>query len=65
MDSNASHKYLGRYFTKTTRVMPNIGFTASPDSTKITPDNIGKTIDKLNHDFPTICCVWLNKTSLE
>ena len=36
-------------------VMRNIGFATSPDRTTVTPENHGATIDKMDHELPTIC----------
>ena len=35
--------------------MRKIGFTTSAYSTKITPENIGSTIEQMDPDFPTSC----------
>ena len=40
--------------TKIIRVMKNIEFTTSPESTTTTPLNIGATIEKMAHELPTI-----------
>ena len=55
MDYNPSHEFLGKTLTKIIRVMQNIVFTTSPDVTTITQENIGATIDQVDHEFPTIC----------
>ena len=36
------------------RVMQNIEFTTSPDSTTISPEKLGSAIGKIAHEFPTI-----------
>ena len=35
--------------------MQNIGFTTSPDRTKIAPETLGETIEHMAHYLPTIC----------
>ena len=49
MYSNPLHKSIGKPLTKIIRVMQNIVFTASPDSTVMTPEKIGATIDQMAH----------------
>ena len=46
MDYNPARKSLGNFLTKIIRVMQNIGFTTSQDSTTIAPENLGATVDK-------------------
>ena len=53
-NSNPSHNSLGEPLIKIIRLIQNIGFTTSPDRTKITPENIWATIDQMGHDIPTI-----------
>ena len=36
-------------------VMQKIRFSTSPESTTITLENIGATIDQMYHELPTIC----------
>ena len=55
MSYNSCHKSIGRTLTKIIRMTQNIGFTASPERTTITPENIGDTIEKMDHELPTIC----------
>ena len=55
MKYNPSHEFLGKTLTNIIRVMRNVEFTTSPDSTTITPENIGATIEKMARWFPTIC----------
>ena len=54
INSNPFHKPLGETLTKIIRVMRNIGFTTSADSTTIAPGKLGATIEKNSHDLPTI-----------
>ena len=35
--------------------MQSIGFTTSPDSTTITSEKLGATIDKMAHELLTVC----------
>ena len=49
VDSNPSHNYPGKPLKNIIRVVQNIGFPTSPDRTKITPENIGVTIEKMDH----------------
>ena len=49
MNYNTSHKSLGNTSKKR-----NIEFTTSPDSTTITPEKLGTTIEKTAHYLPTI-----------
>ena len=46
--------------TSIIRVMQNIEFTTSPDSTTITPENIGETIDQMARESPIICSLVSN-----
>ena len=46
MESNPSHKSFGKTLKKIIRIMQNIGFTTSLDSTTNTPEKIGATIEK-------------------
>ena len=55
MDYNPARKSLGNFLTKIIRVMQNIGFTTSQDSTTIAPENLGATVDKMDNYFRTIC----------
>ena len=48
-------KNLGKPPTKLTRVIKNIGLYTSPGSTKITPENLGETIEQMDHELPIIC----------
>ena len=52
---NTLHESLGKPLIKNIRVMQNIGFTTSPNSTTSTPENLGETIDQMTHWLPTIC----------
>ena len=54
MDYNPSHKYLGKCLAKTIRVIHNIGSTTPLDSNTITPENLGATIEQMDHEFPNI-----------
>ena len=54
MNSDPSHKFLGKTLTKIIRVIRKIGFTKSLDSTTIKPEKLGANIDKMAHDSPTI-----------
>ena len=47
--SNPSHEYLGKPLTNIIRVMQNIELTTSPDSTTITPEKLGETIEQMAH----------------
>ena len=49
-----SHEFPGKLLTNIIRVIRNIEFVTSPDSTTITPENLGATIEKMDHEFPTI-----------
>ena len=55
MKYNPSHKYIGKLCTKIIRVIQNIEFIASPDSTTITSENLGEAIEKMARELPTIC----------
>ena len=54
MKSNTSHEFHSKTLTKIIIVMQNIEFTPSPDSTIITSENIEATIEKRDHEVPTI-----------
>ena len=53
--SNPSQESLGNPLTNVTKSMQNILFTTSPDRTTSTPEKVGANIDKMTHEFPTIC----------
>ena len=55
MNYNPPYESLGKTLTYIIRVMRNIGFTASPDISKSTPEKLGSTIDKMAHELPAIC----------
>ena len=55
MDSNPPQKFIGKPLIKIIRVIQNIGLSTSPNRNKITPENIGANIEKMAHEFPTIC----------
>ena len=55
MKYNPSNESLGKTLTKIIRGMQNIEFATSIDIPTITPENIGATIEKMAHEFPTIC----------
>ena len=54
VEYNPEHGSLGKTLTNIIRVMQNIGFTTSPEITTSAPENIGATIGKMAHGFPTI-----------
>ena len=45
MHSNPSHKSLGKTLINIIRRMQNIGFTTSPDRTKIAPETLGELLN--------------------
>ena len=49
MHYNPLDESIGKPFTNIIRVMQNIIFTTSLDSTKITPENFVATIEKMDH----------------
>ena len=55
MKYNPSQKSPGKTLTNIIKVMRNMEFTTSPDSTATTPENLGTNIEKLDHELPTIC----------
>ena len=54
MDYNPYQKSIVKPLTNIIRVMQKIGFTISPDSTTISLEKIGETIDKIAQEFSTI-----------
>ena len=54
MYDNLSCEYLVKTLINIIRVMQNIGFTTSPESTIITLEKLGGTVEKRAHEFSTI-----------